>query len=261
MLKVRIIPCLDTRDGRVVKGVRFQGLRDAGDPVERARAYEAQGADELVLLDVSATPEGRGTARDTVRRVRAELSIPLTVGGGVRTVEDAGSLLDAGADKVGVNTQAVEEPELVQRLAARAHETGEILKVDPDKKRENRREYNAQDHRIRRTMPRKFAVVSPQSARNQSTGGDCHSNPERRRKKEDCARVPNSSGQFFFAQHRNENHVDKIDDEYRHDADRSGQGHDSDMSEERAFQKLRAFTHAGSYACFARLAKRRLLLK
>ncbi len=100
MLMRRVIPCLDVDDGRVVKGVRFQGLRDAGDPVERAAAYAAQGADELVLLDVSATPEGRGHALETVRAVRRALPIPLTVGGGVREVADAAALLDAGADKV-----------------------------------------------------------------------------------------------------------------------------------------------------------------
>ena len=119
MLAVRIIPCLDVRDGRVVKGVKFQGLTDAGDPVERAAAYEADGADELVLLDVSATPEGRSTALETVGAVRRQLSIPLTVGGGVKRVEHAQALLEAGADKVGVNTAAVERPELLTELANR----------------------------------------------------------------------------------------------------------------------------------------------
>ncbi|MEM0984408.1 MAG: imidazole glycerol phosphate synthase subunit HisF [Planctomycetota bacterium] len=114
----RVIPCLDVKDGRVVKGVKFQGLRDAGDPVERAAAYEAQGADELVILDVSATPEGRANAAHTVDAVRKVLSIPLTVGGGIRAIEDAQRLLDAGADKVGVNTAAVDRPELVSELAA-----------------------------------------------------------------------------------------------------------------------------------------------
>lgn len=116
MLTVRVIPCLDTRDGRVVKGVRFQNLRDAGDPEEQSALYETQGADEIVLLDVSATPEGRGHAVDTVRRVRRRLSIPLTVGGGVRASEDAGLLLDAGADKVGVNTAAFERPSLLSEI-------------------------------------------------------------------------------------------------------------------------------------------------
>lgn len=117
MLTARVIPCLDVRAGRIVKGVRFQDLRDAGTPAERAAEYEAQGADELVVLDVSATPEGRANAADTVRAVRAALSIPLTVGGGVRSVADAARLLEAGADKVGVNTAAVREPELLSALA------------------------------------------------------------------------------------------------------------------------------------------------
>jgi cyclase len=130
MLKIRIIPCLDCRDGRVVKGVRFQGLRDAGDPAERAAAYEAQGADELVLLDVSATPEGRNTQVDTVRHVRAQLSIPLTVGGGVHSVETAGRLLDAGADKVSMNTAAVRQPALLTEVATRFGSQCAVLALD-----------------------------------------------------------------------------------------------------------------------------------
>jgi imidazole glycerol-phosphate synthase subunit HisF len=130
MLTVRIIPCLDVRDGRVVKGVRFAGLRDAGSPPERAAAYEAQGADELVLLDVSATPEGRGTQTETVRLVREQLSIPLTVGGGVRRLEDAAALLGAGADKVAVNTAAVRQPELLDRLATQFGCQCTILALD-----------------------------------------------------------------------------------------------------------------------------------
>ncbi len=116
MVNARIIPCLDVRDGRVVKGVRFQGLVDSGDPVERAALYEAQGADELCILDVSATPEGRSNATDTVRSVRAALGIPLTVGGGVRTIDDAARLLDAGADKVAVNTAALARPDLLTEI-------------------------------------------------------------------------------------------------------------------------------------------------
>lgn len=119
MLTTRIIPCLDVRDGRVVKGVRFQGLRDAGDPAERAAAYEAQGADEIVMLDVSATPDGRATACRTVAAIRRAVGIPLTVGGGVRSVEDASRLLDSGADKVSVNTAAVLRPALLSELAER----------------------------------------------------------------------------------------------------------------------------------------------
>ena len=126
----RIIPCLDVRDGRVVKGIQFQGLRDAGDPVALSRAYERQGADELVILDVAATPEGRANAAGTVAAVRAQLSIPLTVGGGIRSVEDAGRLLDAGADKVAVNTAAVRNPSLLGELAARFGRQCVVLALD-----------------------------------------------------------------------------------------------------------------------------------
>lgn len=119
MLTRRIIPCLDVRDGRVVKGVKFQSLRDMGDPAELAARYEREGADEIVMLDVSATNEGRATAVRTVERIRTALSIPLTVGGGVRTLEDASRLLDAGADRVSVNTAAVLRPALLTELAER----------------------------------------------------------------------------------------------------------------------------------------------
>ena len=117
MLMRRIIPCLDVHGGRVVKGVQFQALRDAGDPVELAGFYVEQGADELVLLDISATPEGREHALSTVRAVRRKLTIPLTVGGGVRELHDAGALLEAGADKVAVNTAAVTRPGLLREMA------------------------------------------------------------------------------------------------------------------------------------------------
>ena len=130
MLMPRLIPCLDIKDGRVVKGIKFQNLRDAGDPVECARRYEEQGADELVILDVSATPEGRASAADTVAAVRAVLSIPLTVGGGVRTIEDAKRLLEAGADKVSINTAAVANPELVADLAARFGTQCTVVAID-----------------------------------------------------------------------------------------------------------------------------------
>ena len=115
-LATRVVPCLDIDAGRVVKGVRFENLRDAGDPVESAARYEEQGADELVLLDVSATPEARAHNLETVAAVRSVLSIPLTVGGGVRSVDDARRLLEAGADKVSVNTAAVARPELIPQL-------------------------------------------------------------------------------------------------------------------------------------------------
>ncbi len=130
MLTRRIIPCLDVRGGRVVKGIKFQGLRDAGSPEERAALYEAQGADELVLLDVSATPEGRKTAVETVRKVRERIAIPLTVGGGVKGVADARALLDAGADKVGINTAAVDHPDLLREVAERFGRQCTVLAVD-----------------------------------------------------------------------------------------------------------------------------------
>ncbi|HWG90830.1 MAG TPA: imidazole glycerol phosphate synthase subunit HisF [Candidatus Thermoplasmatota archaeon] len=119
MLKRRVIPCLDVKDGRVVKGVNFVGLRDAGDPVELARAYEKQGADEIVFLDISASAEGRATLLDTVRRTAESLFIPLTVGGGIRTVEDVQRALNAGADKVSINTSAVENPQLIAEASHR----------------------------------------------------------------------------------------------------------------------------------------------
>jgi imidazole glycerol-phosphate synthase subunit HisF len=126
----RIVPCLDVRDGRVVKGVNFQGLRDAGDPAERAVTYEAQGADEIVILDVAAAPEGRETQVDTVRRVRAAIRIPLTVGGGVRSVADAQRLLGAGADKISVNTAAVRRPDLLSELADAFGRQCVVLAID-----------------------------------------------------------------------------------------------------------------------------------
>ena len=117
MLARRIIPCLDVADGRVVKGVHFASLRDAGDPVAQATRYDAEGADELVFLDISASPESRRTTLDMVGRVAESIFIPFTVGGGIRSVADAGAALRAGADKVSVNTAAVRDPALVSRLA------------------------------------------------------------------------------------------------------------------------------------------------
>lgn len=129
-LAVRVVPCLDIDSGRVVKGVRFSGLRDAGDPVACASAYQEQGADELVLLDVSATPEARDHNLATVAAVRQVLSIPLTVGGGVRSVDNASRLLEAGADKVGVNTAAVIRPGLITELATIFGAQCTVLAVD-----------------------------------------------------------------------------------------------------------------------------------
>ncbi len=115
MLEKRIIPCLDIKDGRVVKGIHFASLRDAGDPVEAAKTYSRAGADELALLDISATLEARGTTLDVVRRVAAQLEIPLTVGGGMRTIDDIRAVLAAGADRVSLNSAAVADPTLVER--------------------------------------------------------------------------------------------------------------------------------------------------
>ena len=118
-VRIRVIPCLDVADGRVVKGVNFVDLKDAGDPVEQARAYDLAGADELCFLDISASHEGRGTLLDIVRRTAEVCFMPLTVGGGVRTVDDARALLLAGADKVAVNSAAVSRPEVVSDIASR----------------------------------------------------------------------------------------------------------------------------------------------
>ncbi|MDP2260178.1 MAG: imidazole glycerol phosphate synthase subunit HisF [Caulobacter sp.] len=117
MLKVRVIPCLDVKDGRVVKGVNFVALRDAGDPVEQARAYDAAGADELMFLDITASHEGRGAILDVIARTADVCFMPVSVGGGVRSVENARALLRAGADKVSINTAAVEDPDLISRMA------------------------------------------------------------------------------------------------------------------------------------------------
>ena len=117
MLARRIIPCLDISAGRVVKGIHFESLRDAGDPVEQAARYDAEGADELVFLDITASHEDRDTTLEVVSRVAEAIFIPFTVGGGIRSVEDAGRALRAGADKVSVNTAAVRDPSLIRRLA------------------------------------------------------------------------------------------------------------------------------------------------
>jgi cyclase len=127
---VRVIPCLDVDAGRVVKGVNFADLRDAGDPVELARRYDAEGADELTFLDVTASADSRATTYDVVSRTAEEVFIPLTVGGGVRTVDDVDRLLRAGADKVGVNTAAIARPELVAEVADRFGAQVLVLSVD-----------------------------------------------------------------------------------------------------------------------------------
>ncbi len=129
-MAVRVIPCLDVDAGRVVKGVNFVNLRDAGDPVEMARAYDAEGADELVFLDVTASSDSRATTYEVVRATAEQVFIPLTVGGGVRTVTDVDRLLRSGADKVGVNTAAIARPELVAEIADRFGNQVLVLSVD-----------------------------------------------------------------------------------------------------------------------------------
>jgi imidazole glycerol-phosphate synthase subunit HisF len=127
---VRVIPCLDVDAGRVVKGVNFTGLRDAGDPVELARRYDAQGADELTFLDITASSAGRETTYEVVRRTADQVFIPLTVGGGIRSVADVDALLRAGADKVGVNTAAIARPDLLREIAQQFGRQVLVLSVD-----------------------------------------------------------------------------------------------------------------------------------
>lgn len=130
MLKKRIIPCLDIKDGRTVKGINFEGLRDAGDPVDLAKFYSQNGADELVFLDITATQEGRKTTVEMVRSVAREVNIPFTVGGGITSVEEAHLLLNNGADKVSINSSAVRNPQLISDLAARFGEQCVVLAID-----------------------------------------------------------------------------------------------------------------------------------
>ena len=130
MLAKRIIPCLDVRDGRVVKGVNFVNIRDAGDPVELAKYYSDQGADEIVFLDITATSDARDTVADVVERTAAQVFVPLTVGGGIRTLDDFQRLLRAGADKISVNSAAVARPELISEAAERFGSQCVVLAVD-----------------------------------------------------------------------------------------------------------------------------------
>ena len=129
-VSIRVIPCLDVDQGRVVKGVNFENLRDAGDPVELARRYDAEGADEITFLDVSASSGNRETTYDVVRRTAEQVFVPLTVGGGVRSTDDGDRLLRAGADKVGVNTAAIARPELISEIAARFGSQVLVISVD-----------------------------------------------------------------------------------------------------------------------------------
>ena len=130
MLAKRIIPCLDVREGRVVKGIKFVEIRDAGDPVECARAYDAAGADELVFLDITASHERRGIMRDVVRETASHCFMPLTVGGGLRTIDDIRAMLNAGADKVSINTPAVQNPEFVREASRRFGSQCIVVAID-----------------------------------------------------------------------------------------------------------------------------------
>lgn len=141
MLAKRIIPCLDVCQGRVVKGTNFLNLQDAGDPVEIAKRYEQEGADELVFLDITASHEKRGIILDTVRRTAQECFMPLTVGGGIRTIEDIRALLNAGSDKVSINSAAVQNPELVQNAAKRFGSQCITVNIDPKRVIKNGKEF------------------------------------------------------------------------------------------------------------------------
>lgn len=138
MIAKRIIPCLDVRDGKVVKGINFVGIKEVGDPVECAMAYDRQGADEIVFLDITATHEGRGTMVDVVRRTAKNVFVPLTVGGGIRTVEDFRELLLAGADKVSVNSAAIKNPQLIADAAERFGNQCVVVAIDGKKVDENK---------------------------------------------------------------------------------------------------------------------------
>ncbi len=140
MLTKRIIPCLDINGGRVVKGTNFRDLRDAGDPVETARRYEEEGADELVFLDISASHEGRDILLDVVRRVSEQVFMPFTVGGGIRTLEDATRLIQAGAEKVSINSSAVRNPQLVEAVAKRFGSCATVVNIDPRRVQRDGRE-------------------------------------------------------------------------------------------------------------------------
>ncbi|MGW3486942.1 imidazole glycerol phosphate synthase subunit HisF [Streptomyces sp. NPDC001054] len=145
-LAVRVIPCLDVDAGRVVKGVNFENLRDAGDPVELAKLYDVQGADELTFLDITASSGSRETTYDVVRRTAEQVFIPLTVGGGVRTAEDVDRLLRAGADKVGVNTAAINRPELIREIAERFGRQVLVLSVDARRRTDGTPGYEVTTH-------------------------------------------------------------------------------------------------------------------
>ena len=162
---VRVIPCLDVDAGRVVKGVNFTGLRDAGDPVEMAQVYDAEGADELTFLDITASSDARETTYDVVRRTAEQVFIPLTVGGGVRAVEDVDRLLRAGADKVGVNTGAIARPELVHDVARRFGSQVLVLSVDARRSADQPSGFEVTTHGGRRSAGLDAVAWAAQGAR------------------------------------------------------------------------------------------------
>jgi cyclase len=172
MFAKRIIPCLDCKDGRVVKGIRFVNLRDAGDPGDLAEMYNREGADELVMLDISASREGRATLMETVRRVARRLFIPLTVGGGVRLLEDARRLLSAGADKVAVNTAAVETPEVIKTIAENYGRQALVVAIDARRVRGSLLSVTPDTHRVAQGPLSGPAALpdSPQEPQGQKTG-------------------------------------------------------------------------------------------
>jgi cyclase len=141
MLTKRIIPCLDVDRGRVVKGTNFVGLRDAGDPVEVARRYEAEGADELVFLDICASHEGRSYLLDMIRRVAEQIFMPFTVGGGIRTLDDATQIIQAGAEKVSINSAAVKNPEVVSEVARKFGSCATVVNIDPRRVQRDGKEF------------------------------------------------------------------------------------------------------------------------
>jgi cyclase len=168
MLTKRIIACLDVNGGRVVKGVQFENLRDAGDPAELAKAHSASGADEIVLLDISAAQERRATLLDTVRRAAQQLFIPFTVGGGIRTLEDAAAVFSAGADKISINSGALADPDLITRIALRFGSQAVVVAIDA-KRCEEAARWEAYTHGGRTTRGRD-AVAWAQEAEDCGAG-------------------------------------------------------------------------------------------
>ncbi|MDR0534908.1 MAG: imidazole glycerol phosphate synthase subunit HisF [Puniceicoccales bacterium] len=164
MLSVRIIPCLDVKAGRVVKGVQFEQLRDAGDPVESARAYQEQGADELVFLDITASSDQRNIMRDVVERTASQVFMPLTVGGGLRSVDDIRAMLNAGADKVSLNTAAIQNPDLVRDSAARFGNQCIVVAIDARREPGRPNEWKVYTHGGRHRTPLDAVAWARQAA-------------------------------------------------------------------------------------------------